>query len=155
MLRIWVMSVLFIVNVTLCFHHIPHITLASHVTACGLRMTWSREFTKMWSCSHDSVPIAKKSVPIHIGTQARGFMEDKTVIFPGWHHHVMTFGKTIMSMSRDNGCPAHQRLVTWVNRCVAKGLRYFRCRESCFRKLRKCSNFSMCVIFGGCSCREL
>ena len=98
------------------------VTVATHVTARGLRVTRSSEFTKMRSFSHDSVPIAKKSVPIRIETQARGFTEDKTVIFSGWRRHVMTFGKTITSMSRDNDRPARQRLVTCVNRHVAKGL---------------------------------
>ena len=35
---------------------------------------------------------------------------------------VMMFGKMITSMSHDNGRPTRQRLVTWVNRHVAKGL---------------------------------
>ena len=77
----WIMSVLFIVKVTLWFHHIT--SAATHVTAYGLRVIQSSEFTKMRSCLHDYVPIAKKSIPIRIETQVQGFTEDRTVIFPG------------------------------------------------------------------------
>ena len=67
---------------------------------------------KMRSYLHESIPITKKSVPIHIETQAQGFTEGKAVIFLGWHCNIMTFGKTITSMSRDNGRPAGLRLMT-------------------------------------------
>ena len=40
----WIMSVLFIVKVTLWFHHIT--SAATHVTAYGLRVIQSSEFTK-------------------------------------------------------------------------------------------------------------
>ena len=63
--------------------HSLRVTVATHATARGLRVTRMSEYTKMRSCSHDSVPIAEKIVPIGIETQARGFMEDKAAIFPG------------------------------------------------------------------------
>ena len=53
------------------------------MTAHGLRMTRLNKFTKVQSYLHESIPIAKESVPTHIETQAQGFMKDKAVIFQG------------------------------------------------------------------------
>ena len=56
--------------------HSSAFCVATHVTARGLRVTQSNEFTKMQSYSHKSIPIAKNSVPIYIETQARGFTKE-------------------------------------------------------------------------------
>ena len=60
----------YITRPTAVLGHSSAFCIATHVTACGLRMTQLNEFTKMLSYLHESIPIAKKSVPIRIETQA-------------------------------------------------------------------------------------
>ena len=71
--RMWVMSVLFIVKVTLCFHQIlPHYRGYAYDCAWFTHDTIERIKKKMKPYSHESVLIAEKSVSIRIETQARG-----------------------------------------------------------------------------------
>ena len=79
----WVMSNFVYMTRPLHFSTFFCIFVAMHMTVHGLRVTRLNEYTKIQSYSHESIPVAMKSVPIRIKTQMRGFTEDKAVIFPG------------------------------------------------------------------------
>ena len=118
----WVMSDFVYITWPLRFQRI---LLHCHGYACDC--TWfTRDlieqicYLQMLFYSPESIPIAKKSVPTRIETQMRGFTKDKAVSFPGWHHNIMMFVKTITSTSRDNGRPDGLSLVIKVNHHVAK-----------------------------------
>ena len=81
-----------------CLHSTIH-TVSGHSSAF-LSIKWIYENAILFAQIY---AIVKKSIPIHIETLARGFTEDKTVIFLGWRHNIMTFVETITNLSRDNG----------------------------------------------------
>ena len=92
--------------------------LCMHVTAWFTRD--SNEFTEISSYSHESIPVAKKSIP----NASRQKHEASWRMLPFSRGDAlcnMTLCKAIMSMSHDNDHPTGLRLVIWVNHHVAKG----------------------------------
>ena len=125
------------------FQHIPFISVATHVTAHGMRVIWQWNWAIKRRSLNEYTPVARKRVS-KLERSVRSRSEGGYAVVY-WSHFVrsVTFYGKITRVSRDNGCSASLQLLLPVNRRVDscyEGLWY---NDGCNGNQRGCSVFSM------------
>ena len=92
------------VTVTLWFQHILLCSVATHVIACNVHVTWQTNCTIMRHSLHKSTTIAKKIIPIHGEITAHGVKEANIAISKSLFERNVTFPHKFTRISHDNGC---------------------------------------------------